>query len=75
MSKLELTILDALSGTKKEIEEGKKTTDIKMVTGAVHSEGHCSYEVTYTRTTITTNEDGLPKKEKDTSTGLLSLCI
>ena len=39
MSKLELTIFDALSGTKKEIEEGKKTTDIKMVTGAVHSEG------------------------------------
>lgn len=75
MSKLELTILDALSGTKKEIEEGKKTTDIKMVTGAVHSEGHCSYEVTYTRTTITTNEDGLPKKEKDTSTGLLSFAF
>ena len=75
MSKLELTILDALSGTKKDIEEGQKTTDIKMVTGAVHSEGHCSYEVTYTRTTITTNENGLPKKEKDTSTGLLSFAF
>jgi len=71
MAKLDLTIKGALSGTNEEISAGTAKKDIIMTTGADHGEGHCSYEVKWTRTTIVTK--GIGKSDKKVETGKGSL--